>query len=657
MSLYSGEFGDRVWFLRALWMARWEDQAFKQLPPLPPQKKFVPKHNLTMLDSYNGSAPRSYWDSFPKNFGKPALSLIDGFRLKELALEVGFSDQVLLDKIVKDLVHGADIGCRGPFRNPGKSSNAPSAAKNGARVSDAIADWVQKKFAFGPVPLHEVPPEAKFNGIMTREKPNGSVRIILNLSSPKGSAVNEGIDNSEFPATMSSTSKWVSSLWKAGKKCKMVKIDWADAYKHIAVRPEDINLQWFTWLGMAFQELCLIFGGVSSAGIFDRTAKLVLFIVIARSGIDRQLVCQHLDDCCAAGPAGSAVLERFDAEFFAVAEELGLKLASRDDPDKSFGPSTQGTVLGVYYDTISWTWAIPQDKLIKILHDIQFILDAESVVHQEKIWSVVGKLLHVKPLVSQGRFNMYHLILANSFSDDAKALVPVSRELKRQLWFWQSMLPVCSGLSTIPRLDIPLPPWAIDVYTDAAGGSNKSQLHGVGAVSATWWTYLAWGNAINNGRQTTDGKKLDRVMSALELVGPLLALCAASRFCRNGTVRFWVDNAGSVFIYNKGYSTSCPLSSALVCAISAVAAGLGCRLEIVKITRCSTPLADMADALSKAAFKRFWGLAHQNTPDLAVVPLPVPKALRDWVENPTPDFGLGEKILKQLALSGAVLGF
>ena len=408
---------------------------------------------------------------------------------------------------------------------------------------------------------------------------------------------------------------------------------------------------------MCFQELCLIFGGVSSAGIFDRTAKLILFCVIAKSGIHKDLVCQHLDDCCAAGPVSSSIVEKFDAEFAIIAKFLGVKLAPRDDPEKSFGPSTKGTVLGVYYDTVAWTWAVPQDKLIRIVLDIKALLDSDWVVRQERIWSIVGKIIHVAALVPGGRFNLYHLILANGLSLDGKAWVPISADLKRQLWFWQTMLPVCSGVSSIPRVDDHLPPWALDVYTDAAGGSWQTKLLGVGAVCGTWWVYLPWSKAINKGRQTETGHRLDRVMSALELIGPLLALCAGSYYCRNNSVRFWVDNSGSCYIWAKGYSSSCPLSSALVCAISCVAAGLGCRVEIKKITRCSTPLADMADALSKAAFSRFWAIACRAAPNLGVTPLKVPEALRAWVENPTPDFDLGRKILKALSLSGPVLSY
>ena len=104
----------------------------------------------------------------------------------------------------------------------------------------------------------------------------------------------------EFPATMSSTTEWLRVLKRAGRHSYILKLDWSDAYKHISVHPDDLELQWFEWLGMAFVELCLIFGAVSSPGIFDQVAKLVLFIVLVKSGFPRNMCIQHLDDICAA---------------------------------------------------------------------------------------------------------------------------------------------------------------------------------------------------------------------------------------------------------------------------------------------------------------------------------------------------------------------
>ena len=639
------------------WRKIWLEVSTSYLPPLPPQTVFTPKYKLPVLKDYQKNAPESFWTVFPKNLTGQGQSLVRSEKLQALANQVPSIDKTTLGLVLNDLRHGAKIGCSGAFRDPSRASNAPSAYEDGHKVTDAICDWVNKKFAYGPVRLDEVPKNAKFSGIMTRAKPNGSVRIILNLSSPAGRAVNEGIDPLDFPATMSSTNKWLLALNKAGHNCLICKCDWSDAYKHLAVHPDDLPLQWFTWLGRAFCELCLVFGGVSSAGLYDRLAKIVLAIVIDRSGFDPALVIQHLDDVCAAGPAASDMLFKFDAEFQNTAKYLGIKLAPRDDPTKSFGPSTSGVVLGVVYDTVAWTWAIPEEKFIRLLHDLRALVDAKDFA-QDRMWSVVGKLIHVKPLVPAGNFNIYHLIKANSFSTDPKAMVPVDADLRRQAWFWFSALQVCSGRSRIPDPGRGLPAWTLDIYTDAAGGSWRTLGQGVGAVGPGFWAVLPWGRAINAGRPTGDGRRLDRIMSALELMGPLLALCSAAPLLKGRPLRFHVDNAGSVYIYKKGYSSSCRYSSAIASAIASVAAGLGCEVELVKITRCSTVGAELADDLSKGALGKFWDLARSTEEfSLPLEPSVVPGTLVRWASDPKPDFNLGHDILQELSKAHGILGY
>ena len=80
--------------------------------------------------------------------------------------------------------------------------------------------------------------------------------MILNLSAPRGISVNDGIDSDLYPEVTSSTGKWLEVLERAGRGCRMCKVDWADAYKHLAVRQEDRDLQWFAWMDRWFVELC-----------------------------------------------------------------------------------------------------------------------------------------------------------------------------------------------------------------------------------------------------------------------------------------------------------------------------------------------------------------------------------------------------------------
>jgi hypothetical protein len=421
-----------------------------------------------------------------------------------------------------------------------------------------------------------------------------------------------------------------------------VKIDWSSAYKHIAVRAKDLHLQWFKWMDRYFVELSLIFGGVSSVGIYDRHAKLVLDLVLAATGFPRSQVCQHLDDVPAVGELD--ILTAFDDTYYAMAEELGVRLAPRDDPDKAFAPSKTGVVFGVHYDTESWTWAVPKERLARLLIGIHDLLDLD-VLPAADLESIVGKIIHVRPLVPGGRFHVDQLLRAVSKIRRGAKSIAMTPLLFSQLRFWSVLLPACSNRTSIPDLDRGPPAWSVDFFTDAAGGTLRVRGHGLGGVGPGWWAYTPWSRYVNSGQRDERGRKFSQKLSLLELLGPLLVVAAGASLCRDQDVRVWVDNIGAVHIYRQGYCTGCPITTTVARAINVVAAGIGCRLYVVKIRRCSNRPAVMADALSKAAFKLFAGLWTGPLPDAS----PVPRSLLSWLQRPVADAGLGDRILAEIS--------
>ena len=94
-------------------------------------------------------------------------------------------------------------------------------------------------------------------------------------------------------------------------------------------------------------------------------------------------------------------------------------------------------------------------------------------------------------------------------------------------------------------------------------------------------------------------------MSAWELVGPLLVLVCAPDNVRGKQVVTYVDNAGSVQMYNKGWSSKCNLCNTVVRAIHLVAYALKCDFWVQKIKRCSSQESEAADALFKSHRHRF----------------------------------------------------
>ena len=199
-------------------------------------------------------------------------------------------------------------------------------------------------------------------------------------------------------------------MLRCGKNCCFAKCDWSGTYKKIRVNPDDVWMQGFAWLGKIFFELSLVFGSSSSPGIFDRLAKLVLYIVLQESGFPSHLVIQHLDDVCVCSPEGSEEVDRFHSIYQDICSFLGVKLASEDDPDKAFKPKTEGQVLGVDYDSTSMTWHLRQDKLSIILGMIEEILeDGEATVRMLK--KLCGKPVDLRSLIPGAKFHLAHLLM------------------------------------------------------------------------------------------------------------------------------------------------------------------------------------------------------------------------------------------------------
>ena len=168
-------------------------------------------------------------------------------------------------------------------------------------------------------------------------------------------------------------------------------------------------------------------------------------------------------------------------------------------------------------------------------------------------------------------------------------------------------------------------------------------------MAGGWWFQVPWGTKINGGHRAEDGKKIGGKLSALELVGPLVCLAAGAHLCRGKPVNIWVDNAGSVQIWKKGYATTCQLSSALVRAIACVADAIDCRVDLVKVRRCSDTGPILADHLSKGQFCKFVDYAAAAGWELDRLPAAVPPAVLAWVANPTADDDLGQKILRDIS--------
>ena len=67
-------------------------------------KEFKPKMGLPRLDNYKDFKPGpEFWSKWPQNNRSVGKSRIDGHKLKSMAIQTGFKDMVVLEKVFLDL--------------------------------------------------------------------------------------------------------------------------------------------------------------------------------------------------------------------------------------------------------------------------------------------------------------------------------------------------------------------------------------------------------------------------------------------------------------------------------------------------------------------------------------------------------------------------
>ena len=626
--------------------------------------------HIPTLSSYKGKFPQSYWDNFTKRDlrTKPE-SWISTEKLQEVARRVNHKNKKELEVAENILTHGADLACVGSARLGTKMRNAPSCFEYGERVMDSMEDWLQQDLAAGPLTKEELLchfkwEEVTINPISVRLKPNGKARIIVDMSSPHlkevdltsqiPSSVNSGISKKTWPATMASTKDVIKLLYAKGVGAVFCKCDWTAAYKHIHVRAGDLHLQVLEIGGRYFVERALVFGCVSSPGIYDFIAKLIIKLATLEAGVEPASVLQCLDDVVAVAGAEETSCSEFYHTYRKVCAEVGVKLAPEGDKDKAFPPDTVGTILGIEYDTVKFQWRIPRVKASYITQTLYKIIDGDTVTNGE-IMKLSGRLDHYYPLVPGGKFERFWISrLSDSLKPKHMPVQPDRLAMSQARW-WVWNVTASLEWNTIPDVRDLRPAHYIPLFPDAAGGSDQNIALGFGGCIWTErgtipWCYLPWPELIREDRKNRWGMKFARKLSVLEAVAALGLLSSEPVLLKGRNVRIFSDNIGFVLSYRKGNST-CSYLVTVIKALNAVAMGLNIGLTVSWSPRVSGTGEEIADHLSKGRIEEALALSERFREE----PSEIPRTLVSWLQHPTPSRLLGQGIVEEISQHTQVL--
>lgn len=255
------------------------------------------------------------------------------------------------------------------------------------------------KAIIGPFPSKPFSPWTRESPLMTRPKKDSDKRrVIVDLSFPEGSAVNDGINIESIYGT--NTTYSLPSVWdlivqiQASRSTAWLwKADLSRAYRQLRVDPIDTPLLGVKFEDKIYIDLCPPFGCRSSSSACQRVSQAVVYLM-AQEGYT---VLAFLDDF-----AGCEV-DRSKAEaaytcFLKLTAQLGLQLAM----DKCSPPTTQMQWLGYDINTVTMVVSIPQDKMKEVLAICQ-LWSAKKRASRQMIQSLLGKLIHLANCVRHAR--------------------------------------------------------------------------------------------------------------------------------------------------------------------------------------------------------------------------------------------------------------
>ena len=202
------------------------------------------------------------------------------------------------------------------------------------------------------LPLIQVNP---FGVILKRHRPN-KWRLIVDLSSPTGKSINDGIDRDLCSIAYTSIDNAVSFIQALGPGCLLAKLDLREAYRVVPIHPQDRPLLAMQWEGVTYLDGALPFGLRSAPKIFSALADGLMWILHSR-GVT--LALHYLDDFLLIGPPSTQACQAALCSTLSTCEELGLPVA----PEKTEGPDTTLTFLGIEIDTVASQLRLPQEKL------------------------------------------------------------------------------------------------------------------------------------------------------------------------------------------------------------------------------------------------------------------------------------------------------
>lgn len=501
---------------------------------------------------------------------------------------------------------GFTVGFFIPFiysRESVSANNLKSARDNPEALREKVAKEVSLGRMIGPF---DSPPFTNFRisplGVVPK-KEVGKFRLIHHLSHPKGSSVNDGISKEDASVSYVSFDRAVMLVRQAGVGALMAKSDIESAFRLLPVHPECHHLLGCRVDDRYYYDACLPMGCSISCHFFELFSSFLEWVV--RYETSSRSVIHYLDDFLFVAPGGSEQCQYLLDTFRFLMDRFGVPLSS----EKTEGPQTVITFLGIEIDSVNMVFRLPADKLTKLMDLVNGFCAVRKVTLRQ-MQSLLGLLVFACRIMPMGRVFSRRLSLATRGISRPEHHVRLTRFLKADLCVWRDFLQRYNGRTCCQELE--LSSGEIELFTDAAGSA------GFGAILGLEWCAEAWPPAWKD-------IGFCKNLALLELFPIIVAVEIWGEQLVNRRICFWSDNMAVVHCISRLTSSSPPVLALLRHLV------LRCLQRNIWFRARHVPGVNnsVADALSRFRWQEF----RELLPGAALVGHSCPAFLWEMVEN------------------------
>ena len=475
---------------------------------------------------------------------------------------------------------------------------------------EVVSEYIATELALGRIAEVGLAETAKKSGIHTspfgvipKKHKSNKWRLILDLSSPQGFSVNDGISKESSSISYTTTDYVVEAILKSGKGTLMAKLDTKQAYRNIPVYPTDRPLLGMSWDGKVYVDKTLPFGLRSAPVIFSAVADALGWIM-SKNGVT--ILFNYLDDFLTLGKPGSNECQLNLTSMLATCNSTGLPV----EVDKCQGPVSCILFLGMELDSVALEVRLPGDKLAN-LKSLLHSWRGRKACRKRELLSLIGSLSHACKAVRSGRAFLRRLIDLSTTASHLDHFIRLNQEARSDIEWWHTFASSWNGVAMMKVVSRVAPKaW---ITSDASGS------WGCGAFSGQSWFQLKWVEQVQGHSITV--KELIPIVVATAVWGPTW---------RGSSVQVLCDNAAVVAILNQNSSRDKEVMHLIRC-LAFITAKFQFLLSASHIPGVENTA---ADALSRNNLDVF----HSIYPQANSAPAPIPAPLLDLLLLSKPDW-------------------